>query len=298
MKPDPGPLAPSLRSLLDEAARQLTDSGVDSPRLSAEVLLAAALGLERDDLLTTLLLTPDARTDRECARRFAALAARRAGGEPVAYLTGVKEFYGRDFAVGPGALVPRPESEGLVDRALAFAARREPGLFADFGTGSGCLAVTLALELPAWRGLALEKSPAALAFAVRNTHRHKARLALARADFLRPPLPPASLDLLIANPPYVSDAEYAALDREVRDFEPKSALVPEAARAASGAEAALGIIALAEELLKPGGLLLMEMGHTQGGALLMALGPSMREEAAVHADMAGLDRILSACKRR
>ena len=225
MTSSPGP-----REQLHAFTRLLQESGVDSPRLSAEVLLAHALGLDRGELLKRLILAPDAPLTEEERLRAEELVARRAKGEPVAYIVGVKEFYGRDFTVSRATLVPRPETELLADLALEEARRRpadQGGLFADFGTGTGCIAVTLALALPCWRGLALDISVDALLTARANARRHNARnLGLLRADFTLPPLAPARLDLLVSNPPYVSEEEYAALDREVRDFEPKSALVP------------------------------------------------------------------------
>jgi release factor glutamine methyltransferase len=166
-------------------------------------------------------------------------------------------------------------------------------VFADLGTGTGCIAVTLALELPHWRGIAVEKSPAALRIARANAIRLGAEnLCLALADFRTPPVPPALLDLLLSNPPYVSEAEYHALSREVRAFEPKSALVP-CSGGVSGLEDAEALIPLARTLLKPGGLLLMEIGCRQGPALLSRLQGSDWAEARLHKDLAGLDRVLA-----
>lgn len=319
----------TIRERLHAFTRLLRESGVDSPRLSAEVLLAHALGLGRGELLKRLILEPDAPLSHEKGLLAEKLALRRARGEPVAYITGIKEFYGRDFVVSPATLVPRPETELLVDLALEEAHRHpadQGGLFADFGTGTGCIAVNLALALPRWQGLALDVSREALSAARTNARRHNVRnLGLVRADFLFPPLAPARLDLLVSNPPYVSEEEYAVLDREVRDFEPKSALVPslprsgaraflpagrddETARsgraedvlfspgAMTGIEHAVIILQKASELLKPGGLLLMEIGHTQARPLLDALVPGTWTEGTVHKDLAGLDRVLAARK--
>ncbi len=295
----------SLREQLSAFTRLLREKGVDSPRLSAEVLLAAALGLERNELLKRLILTPDAPVAEAERNRAQELVARRAAGEPVAYIVGVREFYGRDFAVSPATLVPRPETEMLVDLALEEAGRHPEGhrgVFTDFGTGTGCIAITLALALPHWRGLALDISDAALLTARANAQRHNTRnLRLIRANFTVPPLASDSLDLLVSNPPYISDDEYAALDREVRDFEPKSALVPALCGffptvKASGLEHAYIIIHEATRLLAPGGLLLMEIGATQAKPLLAALPSETWRESRVHKDLAGLDRVLTARK--
>lgn len=296
-----------LQALISSFALRLRQSGTDSPRLSAEILLAHALGLERNELLKRLILEPETGISAKELRRAESFVARRASGEPVAYIVGVKEFYGRDFAVSPATLVPRPETELLVELALEEAERLAPGhggLFADFGTGTGCIAVTLALHLPRWRGLALDISDDALRVARANARRHEANsLLFARADFTAPPLAPDSLDILISNPPYVSEKEYATLDREVRDFEPKPALVPVLSKAdpappepASGLEHIRAIIAEAKELLKPDGLLLMEIGHSQGAAVFDALSRSGWGEGILHKDLAGLDRVLIARK--
>ena len=300
-----------LRQALLSCTEQLEQSGadaVDAPRLSAELLLAEALGLDRNALLKRLFLEPENPLPETALREFAKLAARRAAGEPAAYILGRKEFYGREFTVTPDTLIPRPETELLIDLALDYARSLNTGttpVFADFGTGTGCIAVTLTLELPGWRGLAVEKSPAALRVAKANalrlcTKKDTEKLCFTLADFRLPPVPPASLDLLISNPPYVSEAEYQTISRDVRAFEPKSALVPclspcfgstDSSADSSGLEDAEALIDLARMLLKPGGLLLMEIGHTQGPALLPRL--QGWTEARLHKDLAGLDRVIS-----
>lgn len=277
--------------------------------------MAQVLGIDRGGLLKLLILDPELQLPETVLRDFAELSERRAKGEPAAYILGCKEFYGRDFSVNPDVLIPRPETEQLIDMALAHACRLEEygrgndsakraRRFADFGTGTGCIAVTLALELPTWRGVALDKSPAALAVARANAARLGAdNLSLLLADFREPPLLPASLDMLLSNPPYVSEAEYRDLSAEVRDFEPKSALVPCLGRTgtaplsfagASGLEDAASLIALAAILLKPGGLLLMEIGCAQSPALLALLNDPLWAEVQVHRDLAGLDRVIAA----
>jgi release factor glutamine methyltransferase len=299
-----------LEQVLNQAARFLEAAGADAPRLTAEVLLAHACGLERRELLKKLILRPSSLLDKSRLERAQTFLARRAQGEPTAYITGYKEFYGRDFKVSPETLIPRPESELLIDLALEQASRLdakrpEPRVFADFGTGSGCLAATLSLELAGdWRGLALDKSPAALRLATANRNAlgcARDRLLFIRGDFRFPPLAPRSLDLLLCNPPYVSAEEYAGLAREIRDFEPKSALVPEGSlsckescrnQPAAGTEDALCVIRLAQTLLRPGGILLLEMGSGQGKALAQAASGKIWSRLCVHKDAAGLDRVL------
>ncbi len=328
-----------LRDYLYYATARLKTAGVDSPRLSAELLLAHALGLTREDLVKTLILQPDMPLPGEALELARELTARREAGEPSAYLTGVKEFYGREFAVTPATLIPRPDTETLIETALAFAREYEavalpltfeceasthspacaqeghgstpaPFAFVDLGTGSGCIAVTLALELgERWHGTAVDISPAALDTARENAARlGAANLDFLEADFTKPLFDNASLDLVAANPPYVSEAEYAQLSPEVRDFEPKSALVPAVANA-DGLEHERILIIEAARILRPGGLLLLECGCTQGDALLQCVsdsnagGESLPLEtkpawldARILPDLAGLPRVLYAVR--
>ncbi|WP_372435019.1 N5-glutamine methyltransferase family protein, partial [Nitratidesulfovibrio oxamicus] len=224
----------------------------DAPRLTAELLVARALDLPRSDLLLRLALHPASPVPHDALAHVATLLARRATGEPTAHILGEREFYGRDFLVTPATLIPRPETELLVETALSLAPRG--ARFADCGTGTGCIAVTLCAERDDLRGMACDISPDALAVAARNTVAHlgggmkpdgahpgqsvpdAARLAAFQrcqpvlADFTHPLFRDNVLDLLISNPPYVSEAEHAGLTPEVRDREPRTALVPCAGR--------------------------------------------------------------------
>ena len=286
------PPAATLRELLAAAAARLAAAGVDAPRLSARLLAAHVLRLDPLDILTR----PDLSLSPETQARFEALVARRAAGEPVAYLVGEKEFYGLGLAVGPGVLVPRPETEHLVEAALAFFAGREGLRFADLGSGSGALAVALATHLPRSLGLAVERSAAALRYVRQNLAAHglAARVLALRADFGRSFCRPASLDLVVANPPYVSAAEYAAVSREVAAFEPGEALTP----GETGLEALDALLPQAVSALQPGGLFLCEIGAAQGPSAieLVAARPELAE-AAVLPDLAGLDRVVRAVRR-
>lgn len=316
----------SLREWLDGAARVLAsspefsgDSGA-SPRREAELLLGHALSLTREALVTRAResLPPDAE------RELDALLARRAGGEPLAYLAGKREFYGRMFAVSPATLIPRPETEHLVDAALVLsgmpgassadmpfpeslkdALARAPLFpdgkvrFLDLGTGSGCIALTLAAECPRWRGMAVDISGSALDVARINA---KALGMADRVNFLHADFTAADFTdrlpeefrspcLIVSNPPYIGEEEYAGLERGVREFEPKGALVP----GPSGLEHSRALVALAERLLPPGGLLLMEHGAGQGEAARGLCGPAW-SLALTGKDYAGLDRYLLAMR--
>ena len=197
------------------------------------------------------------------------LLTRRGKREPAAYLTGQREFYGRVFKVGPGVLVPRPETELLVDRARARAAAR-PGLaLLDVGTGSGCIAITCVLELEKARVTALERSPRALAYARANAERLGAAVEFLEGDGLAP-VAGRKFDLVLANPPYVDPAVRATLAPEVLEFEPEEALFAPAGAPDHWAE---HLARAAREVLAPGGLMLIELGHDQAPRLRDSLAP-------------------------
>ena len=284
------------RQWLDQAGRVLHDT--DAPRRTAELVLCSVLNITRVALITH----PDRELPRDAVARLAELLERRLSGEPVAYLLGWREFYGRSFEVNAATLIPRPETECLVDEALAFLPEQAV-CFADLGTGSGCLAVTLAAERPLWKGVAVDISEQALDTARRNAERLGTadRLNFVRADFARfgflpdfpPVVPDAGLSLVISNPPYVSEAEYASLAPDVRVYEPKTALVP----GPTGLEHARAVVEAAWHILRPGGLLLMEHGAAQGGAVRALCAPERWRDARTGRDLAGLDRYLAAFHR-
>ena len=277
-----------LKSVLRAAAERLTLAGVDAPLLSARLLACRALGCSRSELelRAEVPLSP-----RERAA-FAELLDRRALGEPVARILGEREFYGRPFAVTGATLVPRPETELLVDIALA----RLPvaGLvLADLGTGTGCLGVSLCAERPAWAAVLADISAPALRVAADNAARHgvRDRVLCVQGDFCAPLFQPASLDCIVSNPPYISEEEYPALPPEVRDFDPRSALVP----GASGLEHIRALAARAAEALRPGGLLIMEFGAEQGKAVREVFcARTAWADVRIHRDLAGLERCVEA----
>ena len=212
--------------LLTWTTEFLKKNGAQSPRLDAEVLLAHARECKRIELYTAFEQEPS----DEQRTAFREMVKRRAEGTPVAYLVGYKEFYSATFEVNPDVLIPRPETEHLVvealDRAKQFST---PELhIADVGTGSGIIAVTLAKQLPQSRVTAIDISPAALDIARRNAERHgiaDSQLRLEQGDLLSGCEPVPQFELILSNPPYVSESEYASLEKSVREFEPKQALV-------------------------------------------------------------------------
>ncbi|MDR0466888.1 MAG: peptide chain release factor N(5)-glutamine methyltransferase [Deltaproteobacteria bacterium] len=278
----------TLKEVLREATESLFQAGADAPRLSARILACRALGCSRLDLE---LLADDEVLPRDQAE-FATLLKRRIQGEPTARILGEREFYGRMFLVSEATLVPRPETELLVEIALA----RLPAaklVFADLGAGTGCVGVSLCAERPQWLAAAADISAPALRVAADNAARHgvKERILFVRGDYCAPMFQPASPDCIVSNPPYVSEAEYRTLSREVRDFDPRLALVP----GSSGLEHIQALAVRAAEALRPGGLLLMEFGTEQGEAVEKLFGerPDWME-VRIHRDLAGLNRCLEA----
>ncbi|MHB8488313.1 MAG: peptide chain release factor N(5)-glutamine methyltransferase [Candidatus Dormibacteria bacterium] len=213
--------APTLIDVLRLSTGYLGDHGSTTARLDSELLCAQALGLRRLDLY----LQFDRPLDERELTAIRELVRRRGKGEPVAYITGTREFYGRPFRVTRDVLVPRPDTETLVEHAVAFL-RARPGAelrVADLGTGSGCIAVTLAAEVPGIRVFGTDVSAAALEVARANAAALGVDVSLLEcswADSLD-----GGFDLIVSNPPYVTTAELAAVDRDVRDFEPEGALL-------------------------------------------------------------------------
>jgi release factor glutamine methyltransferase len=269
--------------MLTRAREFLERKGVPNPRLEAELLVAHALGLDRLRLFLQLD-RPASAAEVERARE---LLVRRSKREPTAYITGRKEFYGRALAVTRDVLVPRPETELVVDLARERLRGRATPLVGDVGTGSGCIAIAIALEHPGARVRAVDASSAALAVARANAQALGAAVELAQGDG------PAALgagpfDLIASNPPYVRPDELAHLEPEVRDWEPRLALVlPED----DPDHWLRRLLSEAVERLAPGGTLLVELGAQQSERAL-ALAAERKLAARVHRDLAGVPRVL------
>lgn len=248
-----------LKDVLSDATTVLAKAAVDSPALSAQLLAEKVFGLDRLQLVMEMNSVVDAGLVKE----FAGLVERRAKGEPAAYILGVKEFFGLEFRVDPGVLIPRPETEEIVEKVLSRFDEGDEFLFADFGTGSGILAVTVAKMFPKARGVAIDLSPEAIKIARENALLHGVaqRILFVRADFNEQLLSEDRFDLVLANPPYLSEAELDEISFEVADFEPVSALV-------SGVDGDEDIRDSAPQIasaLKSGGTVFMEIGYLQGG---------------------------------
>ncbi len=272
--------AATLRERLAAAARQLAAVS-ETPRLDAEILLAAALERPR----SYLHAWPERTLEPEPSGRFSAWLERRLNGEPVAYLLGRREFWSLDLEVTPDTLIPRPETELLVELALARLPVDRPVTIADLGTGSGAIALALAVERPLGRVVATDQSPAALTVARRNAR----RLNIANVEFREgdwcTPLGSGRFELIAANPPYVAAADPRWRQGELR-FEPPAALVS----GADGLDALRIIIAQTPKVLKPGGWLLLEHGYDQGEVVPALLRERGFDAVNDHRDAAGISR--------
>ncbi len=272
---------------LGRAEAELRGAGVPDPGIDARLLLAHVLGLR---LPALGLESGRPLVDGE-VEAFRVLVAGRAARRPLQHLVGEVDFYGRPFAVEPGVLIPRPETEELVEIALERFPRGATGRAADLGTGSGVIGLTLAAERPGLAVVCTDLSPAALALTARNAAALglAGRVALLRGD-LAAALAPASLDLVAANPPYVPAAAIAGLEPEVRDHDPRAALDG----GADGLQVVARVLAAAGRVLRPGGHLVMEFGDGQADHVTEMAARHPFVDVERHRDLAGRERVLSA----
>jgi release factor glutamine methyltransferase len=297
-----------VRNALKTGIGQLRDAEVPSFTLAAELLLLHVLGRDR----TWLYAHPEEEVGAADAQKFFALIARRAAGEPTQYLTGKQEFWGLEFEVTPDVLIPRPETEHVIEVTLdrlavheLRAGRRQATkgkglLIADIGTGSGCIAVALARELPGATIYANDVSGAALEVACRNAIEHgvlhrvhffeSSLLDLFASQIPQPGHEPLRLDLVVSNPPYVGRREAETLPREVREHEPASALYG----GEEGYELYASLIAQAAAHLKPGGILVLELGYNTLPAVQPLLDATNWTNIGVTNDLAGIPRVIAA----
>ena len=276
-----------------DATAKLRTAGVNSPKLVAQVLLAHTLGVPRANIMA---YSPQQPLQSHQLATFRERVARCVSGEPVAYVVGHVEFYGLDFLTDRRALIPRPETEHLVELALKKPQISDPlkreiskSQIVEVGTGSGCVVVSLAVKLPELRLIATDISADALALAHENARRHKvsSRIQFLRGDLLAPVT--VRVDGVIANLPYVTTAEWQNLPRHIREHEPRIALDG----GQDGLDLVRRLFAQASQRVKPDGWLLLEIGATQGQAV-SALARQAFPLAAVnlHRDYAGLTRVV------
>jgi release factor glutamine methyltransferase len=255
----------TIQRLLAWITEYLTKNEVDAPRLSAEMLLSHVLNLKRIELYARF----DQPVEQQALDRLRDLVKRAGQHEPVAYLIGRTEFYSLEFEVTPDCLIPRPETELLVQRAIEFLRTREGEQHVcDLCTGCGCIAVAIAKSFPGAHLIATDISDQALAVAARNVEKHglAERIELLQGDLFDPLLPHLDVtqwDLIVCNPPYVSAAEYEALDKNVKDYEPQLALLA----GEDGLDVYRRIGDQIDRFLKPDGALMLEIGYAQGPAV-------------------------------
>ncbi len=321
----------TIQKLLNWVTEYLTGKGIDSPRLSAELLLSGVLAMERIELYTQF----DKAVDKQQLDRLHDLVKRAGQNEPIPYLVGKTEFYSLELNVTPDCMIPRPETELLVERAIEFLRTRpvssatgrnstmgstlqkgsisngaRPGtqFVCDLCTGSGCIAVAIAKNYPDARIIATDICDAALAVAAGNVKKHqlKDRVTLLCGDLFDPiisgldvdklvPDSDRGFDLVVCNPPYVSTAEYEKLDRNVKDYEPKVALFA----GVDGLDIYRRVIEKADRFLKPNAALMLEIGYAQGQAVKELLEQTGAfAEVKIEKDLHNNDRIAIAKKQK
>lgn len=275
----------SISEVIREAARVLEDVGVPEARREAGSLLSFVLGKDR----TFLIGHAEDSVDENSFARFREFVDRRAAGEPLQYITGVQDFYGREFRVTPDVLIPRPETELLVEAAIQIVGTAP--FICDVGTGSGCIAVTLLREIVNARAVAIDKSPAALEVAKINARDHS---VIDRTQFVVSDCFDAldsrdyEFDLIVSNPPYVTEAALEGLQREVRDHEPIMALSP----GGDGLGVIRRLIDEGPAFIKPNGHMLMEIGFDQGEAVKSLVNGSAWSLREIRSDLQGIPRIV------
>lgn len=272
----------TIREALIQATAQFT--GMGSPRLDAQILLATVLGMDK----SFLSAHDDEDLSQAQEEAFGALVGRRAAGEPIAYILGKKAFWDLEFVVTPAVLIPRPETEHLIEAALDWAKGREDLVLADIGTGSGAIAVTMAKHLPKAMVHAVDISAAALAIAKKNAELNAVVLSFHEGSLGQPLIEAGiRLDMLLANLPYIARDEVPAL--AVSEFEPSLALDG----GADGLDFVRELLRQAPNICKDEALILLEIGMEQGQAVLdYAAQVLPLKSAAIIKDLAGLDRIV------
>lgn len=285
----------TVRSALRDGMAQLFAAKTPSHALAAELLLMHVTGRDR----AWIYAHPEAELSDAAARQFFELIARRASGVPTQYLTGKQEFWGMEFEVTPAVLIPRPETEHVIEAALARLGERREGKqggslrIADVGTGSGCIAVALAKELPDAHVIATDISSAALEVARRNAQRHGVtqRVRFVECDLLSAQeCVSAKFDLIASNPPYVGRTEEYELAREVREHEPEQALFG----GATGTEIYARLIAQSANTLRAGDSLVVEIGYGADEHVRAMLNDTLWNDVRVTNDLAAIARVISA----
>jgi release factor glutamine methyltransferase len=280
--------APTVANVLEEATRRLREAHVPDPRREATALLALALRTDRGGVAAR---KPDPIAVEDAAR-LAELIAARALRRPLQHLEGVAEFRGLELEVNPDVLIPRPETEDLV-QAVLDSGLPEAARVADLGTGSGCIAIALAVERRSWQLVAIDLSAEALRVAARNAAKHGVAegVTLVARDFaIVPDVERGLYDAIVSNPPYVPEEEWRGLQPEVRDHEPRIALVP----GPTGNEAYEAVARAAAVMLRPGGLLALELGWKSEEAVRGIVTREGFRDVVTRSDLQDIPRVLTA----
>ncbi len=275
---------PTVRQLLEEAVASLRDKGVDSPLLDAELLMCHALGCSRTELVARI----DAQISPVAATEFAGYVGRRTKREPLAYITGYREFYGLPFRVTPATLIPRQESEFLVDAAVSLLKDHANPLMADVGVGSGCIGISIAIALPSAQLYGTDISRDALGVARSNAVSLGVggRTRFVQGDLLGP-LAGLAFDIIISNPPYIPSGDMNGLEPEVAEFEPRLALDG----GYDGLDLYRRLAESAAGCLEIGGTLAVEMGIDQSSAVQHIFRLNGFSNVRVIQDYSGIERV-------
>ncbi len=280
--------SPTIAETLKEASEHLRAASVANDLLDAQTLLAEALGQDR----TYLIINFNQQLTEDVLSKFQAMIRRRAAGEPLQYITGHQAFFGLDFEVTPDVLIPRPETELIVEETVRLVQQNRIArpTIVDVGAGSGCIAVTLARELSNARVIASDLSLAALRVARRNAARHdlESQVGFVASDLLDAFAEESFADFILSNPPYVSKEEMPTLQREVRDWEPRLALTD----SNDGLSLYRRLLKDSPSRLKPGGHLICEMGYTQSEKITAMVDRETWAETRLLDDLQGIPRTI------
>jgi release factor glutamine methyltransferase len=278
----------SIAQMLLDGAESLRTAGVDAPRRAAGLLLESVLVCD-----TTFLITHgDHPLSHENVVRFNDFVRRRAAGEPLQYITGKQAFYELEFEVNKDVLIPRPETELLVETALSLLRKMDGSpLICDVGTGSGCIAISLLHEIPGGRAIGIDISAAALRIASRNAARHGVgdRIQFVTADVFEALRPTPSFSMIVSNPPYIAETDLRQLQREVRDHEPRRALTA----GADGLQIIRRLLKQAPDYLVDGGHFLFEIGFDQSESVGQLIDREAWDLLGIHKDLQGIPRMVA-----
>ncbi|MDD2585146.1 MAG: peptide chain release factor N(5)-glutamine methyltransferase [Syntrophomonadaceae bacterium] len=275
-----------VKDLLEWTTRYFREKGIDEPRLEAEVLLAHILGKNRVYLYTNY----DAPVNQHEREKFRESIKRRVKREPLAYIVGYKEFMSLEFRVSPAVLIPRPETELLVENVLDIITESDHARICDVGTGSGAIAISIAFYNHEASVYAVDLSEDAVGIARENATRHNVNIDLRQGDLLQPFTGEKQFDVIVANLPYIPENEYRELDTGIIRYEPVGALVAPG----DGLDLYRQLVPRAFEMLAPGGYLLVEIAYNQGAAALNLMQAFKDKE--IIKDLAGHDRVVKARK--